>query len=135
MSGHLILIVEDNDNNRKLARDVLQFNGYRTTEAINAEDGIEIARSDKPDLVLMDIQLPRMDGIEAFRHLRTDPETGEIPVVAFTASVMNEDRQRILDAGFEAYLSKPISIKELLSTVGDVIAARGGPDAAPTEDP
>lgn len=125
MSGHLILIVEDNDNNRKLARDVLQHNGYRTTEAVTAEDGLTLARTDRPDLVLMDIQLPRMNGIEAFRHLRSNPETGGIPVVAFTASVMNEDRQRILDAGFEAYLSKPVSIKELLRTVEDVIADHG----------
>ena len=101
MAGELILIVEDNEKNRKLERDILQFHGYRTAEATTAEEGIRAAGAAPPALILMDIHLPGMDGIEALRHLRADPRTRGIPVVAVTASVMTHDRQNILAAGFD----------------------------------
>jgi two-component system cell cycle response regulator DivK len=112
-----ILIVEDNDKNLKLVRDVLQVKGYATLEAGNAEDGIRLAVESKPDLILMDIQLPGMNGIEALAVLRADPATASIPVVAVTASVMQQDRKLITEAGFDGYIGKPINLKEFLETV------------------
>jgi two-component system cell cycle response regulator DivK len=113
----LILIVEDNEKNMKLVRDVLQVKGYRTLEAGTAEDGIRLANERKPDLVLMDIQLPGMNGIEALGVLRTDAATAKIPVIAVTASVMQQDRKLITEAGFDGYIGKPINLKEFLATV------------------
>ena len=113
----LILIVEDNDKNLKLVRDVLQVKGYATIEAGTAEDGIVLARERKPDLILMDIQLPGMNGIAAIGVLHADPATAAIPVVAVTASVMPQDRNKITEAGFNAYVGKPINLKEFLDTV------------------
>ena len=113
----LILIVEDNEKNMKLVRDVLQVKGYATIEAGTAEDGIRLASERKPDLVLMDIQLPGMNGIEALGVLRADPATARIPVIAVTASVMQQDRKLITEAGFDAYIGKPINLKEFLATV------------------
>jgi len=112
-----VLIVEDNDKNMKLARDVLQAKGYQTLEAITGEDGVRLAKERKPDLVLMDIQLPGINGIEAFRQIRADASTSRIPVVALTASVTPTDRSAISAAGFDAFLSKPINLKEFLDTV------------------
>ena len=112
-----VLIVEDNDKNMKLARDVLQAKGYQTLEAITGEDGVKLAKEKKPDLVLMDIQLPGINGIEAFRQIRADANTSRIPVVALTASVTPTDRTAIAAAGFDAFLSKPINLKEFLDTV------------------
>ena len=117
MAGELILIVEDNEKNRKLERDILQFHGYRTAEADNAEDGIALAQATPPALVLMDIQLPRMNGIEALQVLRSDERTRAIPVIAVTASAMTQDRQKIMAAGFDGYQSKPISVKGFLQAV------------------
>src|SRR5438046_10632170 len=111
MAGELILIVEDNEKNLKLVRDVLQFKGYRTLEAETAEDGMKLALGQKPDLILMDIQLPGTDGITALHQLRAEPRTAAIPVVALTAFAMKDDRQRFLDAGFDGYLDKPINVK------------------------
>jgi two-component system cell cycle response regulator DivK len=113
----LILIVEDNEKNMKLVRDVLQVKGYTTLEAGTAEDGIRLANEHKPDLVLMDIQLPGMNGIQALGVLRADPATAKIPVIAVTASVMQQDRKLITEAGFDAYIGKPINLKEFLATV------------------
>jgi two-component system cell cycle response regulator DivK len=113
----LILIVEDNEKNMKLVRDVLQVKGYQTLEAGTAEDGIRLANERKPDLVLMDIQLPGMNGIEALGVLRTDAATAKIPVIAVTASVMQQDRKLITEAGFDAYIGKPINLREFLATV------------------
>ena len=107
----LILIVEDNDKNLKLSRDLLRFHGFETIEATNAEDGIALAHERRPDLVLMDIQLPGMDGVSALQKLRQDPATASIPVVALTASVMKEDRERFDKAGFDGFITKPISVK------------------------
>jgi len=117
----LILIVEDNDKNLKLVRDVLQVKGYATVEAGNAEDGIVLARERKPDLILMDIQLPGMSGIDAIGVLRADAATAAIPVVAVTASVMPQDRNKIMEAGFDAYIGKPINLKEFLDTVRNML--------------
>jgi two-component system cell cycle response regulator DivK len=113
----VILIVEDNEKNLKLVRDVLQVKGYRTLEAGTAEDGIRLAVEHRPDLVLMDIQLPGMNGIDARKALRADPATSAIPVVAVTASVMQQDRRQITEAGFEGYIGKPINLQEFLATV------------------
>jgi two-component system cell cycle response regulator DivK len=113
----LILIVEDNERNLKLVRDVLQVKGYTTIEARTAEDGIKLAAERQPELILMDIQLPGMNGIDALRVLRADPSTAKIPVVAVTASVMQQDRKLITEAGFDGYIGKPIAIKEFLGAV------------------
>ena len=112
-----ILIVEDNDKNLKLARDVLQAKGYATLEAVNGLDGVALALQHRPDLVLMDIQLPDINGIEALRRIRADAACAAIPVVAFTASVTAGDRHRITEAGFNGFLGKPIELKGFLATV------------------
>ena len=119
----VILIVEDNEKNMKLVRDVLQVKGYQTLEAATAEDGIALAQAHSPDLVLMDIQLPGMNGIEALRVLRENPATAHIPVIAVTASVMQQDRKLITEAGFDAYIGKPINLKEFLQAVREMIEA------------
>jgi len=121
-----ILIVEDNEKNMKLVRDVLQVKGYATIEAGNAEDGIVLARDQKPDLVLMDIQLPGMNGIEALKVLRAEPGTAAIPVIAVTASVMQQDRNLITEAGFDGYIGKPINLKEFLESVRSMLERHGG---------
>ena len=113
----LILIVEDNEPSRMLVRDLLQATGYRTAEAGTAEDGIRLAKASRPALILMDIHLPGMNGIEALRRLRGDPATQRIPVMAVTASAMTHDRPLILAAGFDGYQTKPISVRELLEAV------------------
>jgi two-component system, cell cycle response regulator DivK len=117
MTGELILVVEDNEKNRKLVRDVLQFKGYQTAETETAEEALHLASTLRPALILMDIQLPGMNGIEALGRLRADAQTRDIPVIAVTASAMTHDRQKILAAGFDAYQSKPISVKDFLETV------------------
>ena len=124
MSGSLILIVEDNPLNAKLVRDVLLARGYRVAESTTAERGLEIAREQRPDLILMDIQLPGMDGRRALAELRRDPSTRAIPVIAVTASVMPIEREEILAAGFDGYQAKPLSVKELLAEVAGLIAKR-----------
>jgi CheY-like chemotaxis protein len=121
MADKLILIVEDNEKNRKLVRDVLQYSGYDTVESDTAEEGIQLAKEQRPDLILMDITLPGMNGIAALRHLRADADTARIPVVAVTASAMSHDQQKIMDAGFDGYLMKPIDIKEFLNEVRGVL--------------
>jgi len=120
-----ILIVEDNEKNMKLARDVLQATGYATLEAVTGEEGVRLALRHRPDLVLMDIQLPDINGIDAFTRIRADPGTADVPVVAFTASVTANDRHRITLAGFDAFIGKPINLKEFLDTVRRVLAGRG----------
>jgi two-component system cell cycle response regulator DivK len=122
MANELILIVEDNEHNQKLASDVLRFKGFRVLVAPTAEEGIPIALAEKPDLVLMDIHLPGMNGIEALGKLRADPATKAIPVFAFTASVMPQDRKQITSAGFDGFLSKPINLKEFLETITSTVA-------------
>jgi two-component system, cell cycle response regulator DivK len=124
MAGELILIVEDNENNRILVRDVLQSRGYRTEETDNAEEGLRLARASRPALILMDIQLPGMNGMDALRLLRADPDTREIPAMAVTASAMTHDRQKIMAAGFDAYQTKPLNVREFVEAVRAVLAAR-----------
>jgi two-component system cell cycle response regulator DivK len=111
VADELVLIIEDNPRNLKLARDVLEFSGFRTIEADNATDGIALARLQLPAVILMDIQLPDLDGVSALHMLRSLPATSTIPVVALTAFAMDHDRDRILAAGFDGYLVKPIDIK------------------------
>ena len=117
MARELILIVEDNEKNLKLVRDLLQFKGYHTLEAGTAEQGIGLAGEHRPDLILMDIQLPDLGGDQALARLRADPTTASIPVVALTAMAMYGDEARLLAAGFVGYLSKPISAKEFTEQV------------------
>ena len=112
-----VLVVEDNALNLKLVRDVLGHAGYRVLEAGDAERGIELARAEAPDLILMDVQLPGIDGVEALGRLRADPETAGIPVAALTALAMKEDRERCLAAGFDGYLEKPVSVPALAGQV------------------
>ena len=117
--GRLILIVEDNDKNMKLTRDVLQFRGFRTVEATTGDDGVALAGTHLPDLILMDIALPGIDGVEAAQRLKAEPLTAAIPIVALTASVMEADRARFGDAGFAGLIAKPIDV---LTFPGQVLA-------------
>ncbi|MBA3333963.1 MAG: response regulator [Actinobacteria bacterium] len=117
MAGEQILVVEDNERNMKLFRDVLQANGYRTLEATTGGQAVELATEQESDLVLMDIQLPDIDGVEALRRLRADERTAAIPVLALTAQAMDGDRARFLAAGFDGYVSKPVDIVELVAIV------------------
>jgi two-component system cell cycle response regulator DivK len=125
-SDALVLIVDDNERNLRLARDVLRFAGFRTIEATTAADGILSAASGRPDLILMDVRLPDMDGEAALVRLRSEPTTAGIPVVAVTSSAMMGDRDRLLSAGFDGYLEKPISVKEFAGQVRAYLRA-GGP--------
>jgi two-component system cell cycle response regulator DivK len=117
MAGALILIVEDNDKNMKLARDLLRHDGFRTLDADTAATGIALAEQHVPDLILMDIQLPDMDGVAALRCLRESAATRSIPVVALTAFAMAADRERLVAAGFDGYLAKPIDIHDFSDRV------------------
>jgi len=122
MANELILIIEDNEKNRKLVRDVLQVKGYKTIEAETAEAGLKLALEQSPALVLMDIQLPGMDGITALKRLKAEAKS--IPVIAVTASAMTYNRQTMLAEGFDGYQTKPISLKDFLGEVERVLAAR-----------
>jgi two-component system cell cycle response regulator DivK len=117
MANELILIVEDNEKNRKLARVVLQAKGYRTLEAESAEAALVMVQETVPDLVLLDIFLPGMNGIEALKQLRERESTRAVPVLAFTASVMQKNRADITAAGFDGFLAKPIKLKEFEATI------------------
>ena len=116
-----VLVVEDNALNLKLVRDVLGHAGYRVLEAGDAERAIELARAEAPDLILMDVQLPGIDGVEALHRLRADAVTASIPVVALTALAMKEDRARFLAAGFDGYLEKPVSVPALPGQVAALL--------------
>jgi two-component system, cell cycle response regulator DivK len=117
MAGELILVVEDNDKNRKLVRDVLIYRGYDVVEAETGEDGVRLAKERQPRLILMDIQLPGIDGIEALRQLRADATTRGIPVIAVTASALDRDRQKIMAAGFDGYQAKPLNVKAFMAAI------------------
>jgi two-component system cell cycle response regulator DivK len=119
MAGPQILVVEDNEKNMKLFRDVLLASGYRALEATTGGQAVELATTHAPDLVLMDIQLPDIGGVEALGRLRVDERTASVPVVALTAQAMEGDRERFLAAGFDGYLSKPVNVADLLATVKD----------------
>jgi two-component system cell cycle response regulator DivK len=120
MAGELILVVEDNDKNRKLVRDVLTYKGYEVIESETGEEGVRLAKARRPRLILMDIQLPGIDGIEALRQLRADDATRAIPVIAVTASAMDRDRQKIMAAGFNGYQAKPLNVKSFVAAVDAV---------------
>jgi two-component system, cell cycle response regulator DivK len=124
MTGALILIIEDNEKNRKLVRDVLQVKGHKTIESETAEEGIKLALEKSPSLILMDIQLPGMDGITALKQLRANPQTKSIPVIAITASAMTYNRQKMLAEGFDGYQSKPISVKDFLGELERVLVSQ-----------
>lgn len=126
MANELVLIVEDSEPNRRLARDLLRVHGYRTLEAATAADGIALAAERAPDLVVLDIHLPDASGIDALARLRAASATRAIPVVAFTASVMVQDRSEIMAAGFDAFVSKPIELDAFVAAVGAAIAHRPG---------
>ena len=126
MTGERILVVEDNEKNMKLFRDVLNATGYRTLEATTGGEAVELATEQAPDLVLMDIQMPDVDGVEALRRLRADERTTAIPVLAVTAQAMQGDRERFLAEGFDGYLSKPVNVGELLGTVRQHCDGRAG---------
>ena len=125
MSGRRILVVEDNTKNLKLVRDVLQFAGFEIIEATTGEDGVELMATEHPDLVLMDLQLPGIDGAEALRQIREMPDVGQVPVLAVTAFVMDEDRRRATQAGFDGYVEKPISVRGLTDQVRALLAPEG----------
>jgi two-component system cell cycle response regulator DivK len=117
MRAPQVLIVEDNDRNMKLFRDVLLASGYRTLEATTGTSALDAVLEHRPDLVLMDIELPDIDGIEALDRLRADARTALVPVLALTAQAMEGDRERFLAAGFDGYLSKPVNIRDLNAIV------------------
>jgi two-component system, cell cycle response regulator DivK len=123
MANELVMVIEDNDLNRKLLRDVLNARGYRVAESVTAEEGLEMIRAQMPRLVLMDLQLPGMDGIMALRRLKEDPVTKAIPVVAVTASAMPQERTRIVAAGFDGYLTKPLSVREFLAELARILGS------------
>ena len=122
MANELILIVEDNEKNRRLLRKVLQVSGYRVAEVETGRDAVVAAREQGPDLILLDYQLPDIDGIEVFRLIRADPAIKHMPIVAVTASAMPEDQKRMREAGFDGFETKPINVKDLLVTVAKFLA-------------
>ena len=117
-----ILIVEDNDKNMKLVRDILQHHGHTTLEAVTGADGVRLALAQRPDLVLMDIQLPDIDGITALREIRKEPALDAMPVLAVSASVMPDEQQKVVSSGFDAFIAKPINLKPFLDTVRRFLA-------------
>ncbi len=127
MNATRVLVVEDNERNLKLVRDVLQYAGYEIIEASTGEEGVELAQSRSPDVILMDLQLPDIDGMEALRRIRKSPVTADVPVVAVTAFAMQDDRARVFDAGFDGYLEKPLSVRELPAQVQQFLTARRSP--------
>ena len=118
-----ILIVEDNEKNMKLVRDILRHQGHSTLEAVTGTDGVRLAREARPDLVLMDIQLPDIDGIEALGQIRADAALDAVPVLAVSASVMPDDQQKIISSGFDAFITKPINLKQFQDTVKRFLAS------------
>ncbi|HEX6249268.1 MAG TPA: response regulator [Nocardioidaceae bacterium] len=125
MTPRRILVVEDNPKNLKLVRDVLVHSGYDVVEATTGEDGVRLAGETSPDLILMDLQLPGIDGAEALRRIRAGEDTPRVPVVAVTAFAMDDDRQRAFDAGFNGYIEKPISVRSFPEQVRDFLRLGG----------
>ena len=128
MTARRILVVEDNPRNLKLVRDVLQFSGYEVVEASTGEDSVRLADETLPDLILMDLQLPGIDGVEALQRIRAQHGRSGIPpvpVVAVTAFAMDQDRQRAYASGFDGYVEKPINVRRLLQQVGELLSGSG----------
>ncbi len=117
-----ILIVEDNEKNMKLVRDILRHQGHQTLEAVTGEEGVRLAREHRPDLVLMDIQLPDIDGITALRRIRANTALDAMPVLAVSASVMPDEQHKIVASGFDAYITKPIVLRSFVETVQRFLA-------------
>jgi two-component system, cell cycle response regulator DivK len=117
----VILIVEDNEKNMRLIGDLLGASGYTILKAVNGREGVDLAVDQKPDLILMDIQMPVMDGMEAAKLLKSDESVQHIPVIALTSYAMKGDEQRMLKAGFDGYISKPFNVAEFLKTVGEYL--------------
>ncbi|WP_108659141.1 response regulator [Acuticoccus kandeliae] len=122
--GHRVLIVEDNELNMKLFHDLLEASGMDILQTRNGIDALEVAKRERPDLIVMDIQLPEMSGLEVTERIKSDPDLKPIPVIAVTAFAMKGDEERIRAAGCEAYLSKPISIDRFISTVKSFLPKR-----------
>lgn len=120
-----VLIVEDNEKNLKLFKLILDSNGYESITARNGEEGKQVAEENMPDLILMDIQMPILGGVDAMRALKMNEKTKTIPVIATTAYAMKGDKELFLEFGFEAYISKPIRIKEFLETIESVLKGAG----------
>ncbi len=118
----VILIVEDEPKNLKLIRDLLQVSGYITLEATDGKQGVALAKHNKPDLILMDIQMPVMDGIEATRILKADDETKAIPIIALTSYAMKGDEEKIWESGCDGYMAKPLDVKEFLREVSKFLS-------------
>jgi two-component system cell cycle response regulator DivK len=125
MTAGRILVVEDNPKNLKLVRDVLQYSGFEVIEATSGEEGVRLAKESEPDLILMDLQLPGIDGTEALRQIREINPARQVPVVAVTAFAMNEDRERTFESGFNGYMEKPISVRSLPQQVRDFLSLGG----------
>jgi len=119
--GRVILIVEDDPRNLKLIRDLLQIRGYTTLEATDGKQGVDMARAKMPDLILMDIQMPVMDGFEAISILKADPVTKSIPIIALTAFAMQGDREKCMEAGFNDYITKPLDTRAFMTTVKEYL--------------
>lgn len=125
MSQSRILVVEDNPKNLKLVRDILTHSGFEVTEATTGEDGVRLADETSPDLILMDLQLPGIDGAEALRRIRVSHKNPDVPVVAVTAFAMDDDRKRAFESGFDGYVEKPISVRGLLQQVRGFLGPGG----------
>ena len=121
MATEVVLVVEDDSKSRKLVRDLLTFKGYEIIEAVTGEEGVGLAQERRPSLILMDIRLPGIYGIQALGQLRADPSTRQIPVLAMTASVMSGDRQKVMNAGFDAFHSTPIKINDFMAAVEQLL--------------
>jgi two-component system, cell cycle response regulator DivK len=130
MSSPTVLLVEDNEDNRTIYTTILRHYGHEVAEAGTGEEGIRLARELQPGVILMDIAMPGIDGWEATRRLKADPQTASIPVVALTAHAMAEDRQRAVDAGCESYLAKPVEPRRVVEEVERLLGRRQALDAA-----
>ncbi len=128
-----VMIVEDNPMNMRLFKDLLEMQGYRTVQSVDGADALDLARHRRPDLVIMDIQLPNVSGVEITRRIRSDTEIAAIPIIAVTAFGRAGDEERFLDKGFDAYLSKPISVQSFMDLVERFLSTEAGgaePEAA-----
>ena len=121
MANETVLVIEDNEMNMKLARSLLQIGKYSVLEAIDAENGIRLAREHHPDLILMDIQLPGLDGLTATQKIKNDPAVKDITIVALTSYAMQGDEKKAMDAGCAGYIAKPIDTRSFLETLGQFL--------------
>jgi len=121
-----VLYVEDNASNRKIVRDLLGFRGYRVVEAVDGEEALAVAERERPDLILMDVQLPRVSGLEATRRIKARPDLAHIPIVAVTSFALSGDDQQAFAAGCSAYVAKPYSPRELLRVIQDILGKTHG---------